>query len=48
MVDVTYFKMTARSVEIAARYHHTALSDVPEGRNLVRAEAFRRYRLSLR
>lgn len=34
VVDVT-FKMTASSVKISARFYHTALRDVPEGRNLV-------------
>ena len=47
VVDVT-FKMTASSVKISARFYHTALRDVPEGRNLVWAEAYRHYRLSLR
>jgi len=47
VVDVT-FEMRASSVEISARLYHTALRDVPEGRNLVWAEAYRHCSLSLR
>jgi len=47
VVDVTYSKMTTISVEISALFYQTALRDVPEGRNLLWAEACH-YLLSLR
>jgi hypothetical protein len=47
VVDVTC-KITVSYVEFLARFYHTALRDVPEGRNLVWAEAYHHYRLSLR